>query len=440
MRTSAGDGTTAIVIGAGIAGLATARILSDHFDRVTILERDRLPQEAVPRRGVPQGRHSHLLLAAGQRLLDGWFPGLADDLAASGAVPVHASGLVWHQIGDYRVRSDLGFLAMSMSRALLEVTVRRRLRQQAPNVRVVDRTAVDSLIVVDGRVMGVLVDGVAHRADFVVACSGRNTQVFDQLAAQGFPAPEISAVRIDMASASQVVRRKPDDLDGDLAVVIGGPANGHRVGTMVPVEGDRWIITLGSFFGEVPPDDPDEYQAFARSLPAPALADVLARAEPLTPVLTHRMRTNLRRHVERLDRNPPGFIALGDAVCSLNPIYAQGMTSAALQAQALGQALDRHGPTSPELARAFYRRAGKAVDGPWRIAAGAYFADPRATGSKSTGAGLLNRYLDMVSRACHTSLPVARQALLVQNLLARPESLLTPAMILRVLLAVRRGG
>jgi len=442
------DGTSAIVIGAGIAGLVTARVLSDHVDRVTVLERDRLPDGAVPRRGVPQGRHGHLLLAAGRRLLDGWFPGLTGELAAAGAVPLHGADLVWHQGGGYRTRPDLGFLTMSASRPLLEDTVRRCLLRQRRNVTVVDQTAVDGLVVAtdqiagvradSARITGVRVDGVEHRADLVVACTGRNTHFLDQLAELGFPAPEVAAVRVDAAYASQLVRRGPDDLDGALAVVVDDRAGGHRTGTMVPVEGDRWLITIGSRHGEVPPSDPTEFETFARELPSPTIADVLAKAEALSPVLTHRIATDQRRQVERLRRTPAGFLVLGDAICSLNPIHAQGMTSAALQARALDRALRRYGPTSPRLAGAFYRRAGRAVDVLWRTAVGADFADPRTTGRRPVGTGLANRYRSLVSRACHTSPMVARQALLVQHLLARPASLATPAMMLRVLLATRR--
>ncbi|MFV2008581.1 MULTISPECIES: NAD(P)/FAD-dependent oxidoreductase [unclassified Micromonospora] len=432
------DGTSAIVIGAGIAGLVTARVLSDHVDRVTVLERDRLPDDAVPRRGVPQGRHCHLLLAAGRRLLDGWFPGLTGELVAAGAVPLHGADLVWHQGGGYRVRPDLGFLAVSASRPLLEDAVRRCLLRQRRNVTVVDQTAVDGLVGATDQIVGVRVDGVEHRANLVVACTGRNTHFLDQLAELGFPAPEVAAVRVDAAYASQLVRRGPDDLDGAIAVVVDDRAGGHRTGTMVPVEGDRWLITIGSRHGEVPPSDPAEFEAFARELPSPTIADVLTKAEALSPVLTHRIATDQRRQVERLRRTPAGFLVLGDAICSLNPIHGQGMTSAALQARALDRALRRYGPTSPRLAGAFYRRAGRAVDALWRTAVGADFADPRTTGHRPVGTGLVNRYRNLVSRACHTSPVVARQALLVRHLLARPASLATPAMMLRVLLASRR--
>ncbi|MFV2017883.1 NAD(P)/FAD-dependent oxidoreductase [Micromonospora sp. LOL_023] len=350
------------MIGSGVAGLVTARVLSDHVDRVTVLERDRLPGDAVARRGAPQARHSHLLLAAGQRLLDGWFPGLAGALAAAGAVPLPAAGPVWQPTGDDRMRLDLGLPAMSMSQPLLEGTIRQCLLRQRSNVSIIDQTAVDGPVVTNGRVTGVRVDAVAHHADLVVACTGRNTYFLDQLARLGFPAPEMSAVRIDMAYASQVVGRGLDDLDGTAAVVLDDLTGGYRLGLMMPLEGERWMITLGARHGEVPPSDPAEYEAFARSLPSPTIAEVLARAQPLSPVRTCRIPTDQRRHVERLDRIPPGFLVLGDAIRSANPIYFQGVTSAALQARALSQALDRHGTASPELPRDFYRQVGEVVD------------------------------------------------------------------------------
>lgn len=430
-------GTSAIVIGAGIAGLATARVLSDHVDQVRILERDLLPREAVARPSVPQGRHAHVLLAAGQRLLAGWFPDLVDELLAGGAIPLDAGELV-RQGGGYRVPADLGFLALSMSRPLLEATIRERLVRQRPNVSVTDETAVDGLLLEDGRVVGVRVDGVVHRSDLVVACSGRHTRFLDQLAETGFPAPPVSEVHIDVACGTCVVPRRPDDPAGTLAVMVDDPIR-HRIGMMVPVENHQWIITLGSFHDDGPPTEPAAYEDFARSLPSPLIADVLARTEAPTPVITHRMPTSRRRHVERLRQTPAGFLVLGDAICSVNPIHAQGMSSAALQARALGRAIARHGPTSPRLARAFYRQAAKIVDVPWQIAARADFADPRTSGPKPAGTDLVNRYLDKVILACHTSVPVARQTLRVQNLLARPETLMTPAMVLRVLRAARRS-
>ncbi len=431
--------TTAIVIGASMAGLVTARALSDHADRVVVLDRDRLPAAAVTRQRVPQSAHTHILLGAGQRLLDGWFPGLTLDLRLQGAVAVPPRDLSWFQGGAHRAPADAGVTLVSMSRPLLETTVRERLLSRCRNVTISDDVAVQGLVVQAGRVTGVRVDGIDHRADLVVDCSGRTTPFLDQLADVGYPSPDVSAIRIQMAYGTRVVR--PREGDGPLgALVIDDPTRGHRLGTMLPIEGGRWIVTLAGFHGDAPPTDPEAFAAFARSLPSPELADLLDRSEALTPVLTHGMPTSRRRHVERLDRTPPGFVVLGDAICSFNPVYGQGMSSAALQADALGHAVARHGLRSARLARSFYRRAAKVVDVPWRIAAGADFADPRTTGPKPVGTDLVNRYLARMVLASHASAPVVRKLLLVQNLLAPPATLMTPATMLRVLLASSRSA
>ncbi|MDY7103908.1 MAG: FAD-dependent monooxygenase [Actinomycetota bacterium] len=430
--------TTAIVIGASMGGLAAARVLSEHVDRVEVIERDALPVEAATRRGVPQGRHAHILLAAGEGLLDGWFPGLADELLARGAVRCGTERMVWFQAGGYRVQADLGLTQVSMTRPLLEGTVRRRL-VSLPNVTITDGVSVDRLIVERGRVSGVTVDGVDRRADLVVDCSGRQGRFLTQLESLGFPAPDVTAIRIDMAYGTRIVPRRPSDVADAFIGVVDSPARGHRIGVAVPVEDDRWIITLGGFHGDAPPSDPVEFERFARSLPASDVAELLDGNEALTPVMTHRMATSQRRHVERLRETPAGYVVLGDGICSFNPIYGQGMSSAAMQADVLGEAVGEHGPASAELARAFYRRAAKVVDVPWKIAAGTDFAHPATTGRKPFGTDLTNRYLDQVLRAYHTSVPVSRRMFEVQNLLARPESLMTPAMMARVLWAARRS-
>lgn len=428
-----------MVIGGSMAGLLAARVLSDHVDHVTIVERDRRLCSGVARRGVPQGRHAHALLAVGQQLLDGWFPGLSGQLADRGGVRLEGRDSVWHQGGAYRARPDVGFIATSMSRPLLEATVREQLLHRQPNVDIIEGAVFERLLVEDGRVVGVVVDGSEHRADLVVDCSGRNTRTLEQLAELGFPKPEVSSIHIDMAYATRVVTRRADDLDGTIGVLIGDPAVNHRMEYMLPIEGDRWIVTLGSFHGDDQPNTPEAFEEFARSLPSSEIADLLGRDTSSSPVMTYRMPASERCHVERLDHTLPGFVLLGDAVCSFNPIYGQGMASAALQAAALAQVVECHGVTSSALPRAFYRRAAKAVDAPWKIAAGGDFADPRTTGPKPFGTDLVNTYLQQVLLAAHTSVAVSTQMLRVQNLLAPASSLVRPLMIARVMIAARRS-
>ncbi len=437
-RTS--DGSSAVIIGAGIAGLLAARVLSDHVDRVTIFERDLLPWTPAPRRGVPQGRHGHVMLAAGQKLLDEWFPMLSYELRDRGAVPLEAKDLVWAQAGGHRARSSLGFLAMSMSRPMLEGAVRSRLLEDHANVTIEDGVRVQRPLLDDeGRVMGVRVGGEDRFADLVVDCSGRNSRMLAELARTGYPEPETQGVRIDVAYRTRTVRRRRRDLDGTAAVLIQEPERGGRVGTMLPVEGDRWMITTAAFHGDPVPDDEVAFERFTYSLPSHEIAQVVDRASasPDASDDIERMgiRTSRRRRMERLQSLPAGFVLLGDALCNFNPVYGQGMSSAAMQARELGRVVELFGADAPAMPTAFYRRAARVVDAPWSIAAGADFADPRTTGDRPLVTRLLNPYLARVLRACHTSVPVADQMMRVQNLLAPPASLLTPTMLWRVLTA-----
>jgi len=431
--------TSAVVIGAGIAGLLSARVLSEHVERVTVLERDRLPGEPVPRRGLSQGRHAHVLLLAGLLALEDWFPGLIREMVDAGAVPIDSQDMVWHQGGGVQLRCEMGVVAMSLSRPLLENLLRERLLRQCANVEVREQVLVDGPIVEGNRVVGVEVDGVRHRADLVVGCTGRHTRLLDQLADHGFPLPQVSSIGIDMTYGSCTLTRRPDDLDGSLALVVEAPQDGHRIGMLAPVEHDRWILSICSYHGEMPPTDMDAFERYARSLPSARLADVLARAEPLSVVSTQRTTSAQRRRMEDLDRTPAGFVILGDSLCSLNPVYSQGMSAAALQAQALDQALKRHGPAGAQMPKAFYRKASRAVDGPWKMNAWSDFTDPRTTGRAPAGTGLVNAYLRQVVRACHTSAPVARKMLRVRAMVAGPWTLMTPATAVRALLAARHS-
>jgi hypothetical protein len=212
-----------------------------------------------------------------------------------------------------------------------------------------------------------------------------------------------------------------------------------RGGIAFPIEGGDWLVTLGWWHGDRAPLDDAGYLDFARSLPNPRIAEILETAESVGDVMTHGMPASQRRHVERLRRVPGGLVLLGDAICSFNPVYGQGMTSAAFQAESLATSLDQVDGTGPRFVRTYYKRAGKAVSTPWQISAGGDFAFPQTTGPKAAGTDLMNRYLDKVFRASHTSQSVAQRVLEVTALLAPPTVLLGPRIMAEVLRAAWRS-
>ena len=272
------DRSRAIVIGAGIGGLLAARVLSDHLDEVVVMERDQLRPGNDNRRGVPQARHAHVLLAAAHSRIAAWFPDIMEQLQSRGAVPGDVGDVLWHQAGAFRLRAHVGTPGMGLSRPLLEDVVRSRVAY-LPNVAIRSATTVDDVATAAGRVVGVDADGERLPADLVVDCSGRNTTFPGRLAVKGFPEPSMSHVHVSLACATRILARRPDDIEAGYAVVAATPPDQNRSAILLPIEDDRWVLTLAGLHGDRPPTDHAGFLAFARSLPTGIIADVLERAE-----------------------------------------------------------------------------------------------------------------------------------------------------------------
>jgi 2-polyprenyl-6-methoxyphenol hydroxylase-like FAD-dependent oxidoreductase len=430
-----------VVVGASMAGLLAARVLADRFDRVTVIDRDDLPDGADSRKGVPQGRHAHGLLASGELVLRDLFPGLMEDLVTAGAQRVTVRQARWWQYGGYRVacRAPEGTF---LSRPFLEAGVRQRVLA-LPNVTLL-RTAAYGLDVADGQVTGVVTgdaDGpVRLPAQFTVDASGRGSRMAHWLAGAGYPEPPVARVHMDMTYATRLYRRTAGRLpDGTWIVTISDPGQSRRLAVAFPIEGDRWIVTLAGFHGDNAPADDAGYLAFAESLPTDEVAGVIRDEEPAGEIVTNRLPSSQWRHFEKVKRHPSRFLAIGDAICSFNPIYGQGMSSAALQAMALGTCLDRYGPATGGLPRRFYHATAKIIANPWAIAAGGDFCYRQTTGPKPPLVDPLNRYVKKAVIAAQHDPDVATAIYQVQNLLAPPPSLMKPAVMMRVLRSARKG-
>ena len=432
----------AAVIGASMAGLSAAAVLSSRFSEVVIVERDELPVTPQPRRGVPQTRHLHALLPGGLELLEGWFPGLSRQLVAAGARDMDVgTEMLWFQAGGLRRRFASGVKVPVASRMLIEHQVRQR-TLELPTVALRDGSTIAGLTTSpDGAtVTGIrFEDGTTLAADLVVDATGRPARSIRWLADLGYEEPPTSQVDCDVAYASRILRRDPAGSGSWWygAMVMAGPPSG-RLGVVTPLEDGTWIVTLAGLHGDHPPRDDEGFLAFARSLPSPEVADLIAANEPLSEIVTHRIRSSQRRHPERLAHLPGGLVMSGDALCSFNPTYGQGMSTAALQAQALGRALDRVPTLDERMVRTYYRLAGKVVTPAWLMATGADFSLPATTGDKPAGTDLLNRYMPHVFRAAQVSEVVARCVVEVTSLVRPPQALLSPAMVARALVASRR--
>jgi 2-polyprenyl-6-methoxyphenol hydroxylase-like FAD-dependent oxidoreductase len=418
-----------------MAGLCATRALAGRFGEVMLLDRDDLPDAPQPRRRVPQGRHPHLLLKAGASVLEKWFPGLAAELEHAGAVEVDLTAdFFWYQSGGVQRRPASSLRAPSMSRPLLEHAIRERVRR-LPRVTIHSgSTATDLTVDASGtRVTGVVVDGAEIAADLVIDATGRQARTLPWLEGLGYPPPELSVVTVNTTYVSRRFRRAPDDArDWKAAAVIGDPES-RRLTMALPMEDDQWIVMIGGLNGEAAPSDEVGMLAYARSFEDPVIADLIRDCVPTSRIVTHHFPTNQRRHVEQLKRFPLGWLPLGDAVCSFDPIYGQGMTSAALQAQALETQLDGATALNRSFARAYFKAVARVVAAPWSIAVGGDFVYAGTTGKKPFAADLLNRYTDLVVLAGQRDDSVVLRFNEVVSMVRSPESLLAPLFMLRVL-------
>ena len=433
-------GRHAVVVGASISGLAAARVLSSRFDHVTIIDRDSLPASIENRRGVPQGNHGHGLLASGLRALTTLFPGLDRELCDGGAIPGDVIGDVrWFQHGYYKAKFASGFNGLLLSRPLLEGTL-RRLVSALPNIVVLDRTHVTGLATdLSHRfVTGVLVqrpDGTSAivHGTLVVDASGRSSRSPQWLQELGYDVPITETVTVDLGYTTRTFKRYSHDLNGDIGAVIGPlPPAQKRVGFMLAMERDRWMVTIGGWLGDHAPTGLSDYIEFARSLTRPDIYEVIKDAEPLSEAATYSFPSNLRRRYERLHRFPDGYLVMGDALCSFNPFYGQGMSVAALEARALEHVLDS-GESVREAWRGFFQAAAQIIETPWAIAAGSDFAFPGVQGQKPAGTDAVNWYLARVHRVASSDRELCRTFFDVANLLKPARTLFQPRVVARVM-------
>jgi 2-polyprenyl-6-methoxyphenol hydroxylase-like FAD-dependent oxidoreductase len=427
-----------VVVGASMAGLLAARGLSETYDRVTVLERDALPAGAEPRRGVPQSRQLHVLLARGAEVIEELFPGFRDDLVAAGASRGDNQLDVRFYVDGHRIApAESGIIGFGVSRPLTEHLVRQRV-EQLPNVEIHDQIDVRALRADHGRVTGVLLgDGSELAADLVVDAAGRGSRAPHWLSELGFAHPPESQVRADVVYVTRHYRREPHHLDGMQGAAV-LPFPGSARGGVVALEEDgRFAVVLLGLVGEDPPTDDAGMIAYAESLPIPDVADVIRSAAPLDDAVKMRYPVSVRRHFEKLDQHPEGYLVVGDALCSFNPTYGQGMSVAAMEALLLRD-LVRKGES--KLADRFYDAAAKVVGNAWALAAGGDLRFPEVAGHRGAVDRLLNRYLDRYRVAASVDPVLGGTFLRVASMLTPATKLMSPDHLRRVYRATRRDA
>jgi len=435
----------AIVMGASVAGLWTARALIDHFEEVQVLERDHLPEGAEFRSGTPQARQFHTLLQSGLLQMREWFPGLEQELIAAGAVPYDIIGDVHLQVRHrWYPRFTSGWVLLSCSRLLLESGIRRRLRQN-PCIRFVEGVELVGLETDEARqrVTGVRIrnrrSGSAqaegdpvYTADLVVDALGRRSPTPEWLVDMGYSAPKESEVNSFLGYATRKYKRKPDI---PMLLIGATPPHDPYAGLVFPEENDTMVAMIGGYNKNYPPTDPAAFDEFMGNL-GPEVQEALKGAEPVSQPYGYRGTSSRWRHYEQLGRWPERFVVLGDAFCGFNPIYGQGMSVAAMSAVALAERLRRSHGNLDGVARSTLRDIGKITDAIWLLATSADLEWPGTEGG-TVGHGLADRfgrwYIGEILAAMEFDRTVRLEFLAVNQLIRPGKALFAPGVFLRVM-------
>lgn len=438
------QGKHAIVIGGSVAGLLAARALSDHFAQVSIIERDLQPESPTARKGVPQGHHVHALLKSGELAIEGFFPGIVDEMMKQGASKVDFSkDIRWFHFGHWKMRYESGFDVLIQSRPLLEHTIRQRLSALG-NVSFFYGCSVDTVITSPDktRVVGVQMYRAEDRstlealhADLVVDASGRGSKTPQWLEELGYERPVETQVKIGLTYSSQLFEA-PANSQQDWKLLVLNPAlnGGTRAGYVFPVENNRWLVTFGGYSGDKTPQSAETFVEYAKGMATPDIYNTIKDLKPISDVKVFNVPHTTRRHYENLSRFPAGLVVMGDSFCAFDPVFGQGMSSAAKQAVALHTLLKQHGyDGKAAFAQRLHKRLAGVVLAPWLLATSEDFRYPKTEGKKAFFIPFLHWYSGHIFGLSATDKEVYNAFRVVMHLQSGPEALFKPSIIWKVL-------
>ncbi len=440
----------AIVIGGGIAGLLAARVLTNHFDQVTIVERDRFPKKPQPRQGVPQSHYLHVLLARGEHILEQLFPGIKDELAGNGAPSVDWTADFRLLLGNsWAPRFPSGINSRACTRNLLEVIIHKRLVNEI-SVELLESNYVMNLLtnVDNTTVIGVQVRDSNGKeknitAQLVVDASGHGSKTPKWLQGLGYKIPQKTTVKSSLGYAI----RSYETLGGSplnckvLYLMPKAPTQ-SRGAVIQQVEHGNWLVELIGVDGDYPPIDEAGFLNFARSMPIPEVYNAIKDGKPISPIYGYRRRENCWRRYELMSQLPENFVILGDAACTFNPIYGQGITVAALGALTLDECLrERSNSTLTGLTQRFQKKLAKVNTTPWLMATGDEFRWPTTQGEQANFiTRMMQRYLARVMLLATEREKVYKALVEVMHLLNPPTVLFKPSILAQVILAPFHNG
>lgn len=438
-----------VVIGGSVAGLISAQILSKYFKRVIVIEKDKIVSGLEMRKSTPQAIHPHILLAKGTRILSSIFPNFINAVVEAGAVPVDISkDSLFFVGGDWQPRFKSDLNCYLCSRILLESVIRKQILENK-NVHFVDGATVEKIIpdakktlVTGVNIKRIGSDESTHEevidGDLIVDASGKNSKTPEWLYGLGFDTPEETHVDSNIGYASQYYQI-PESFGTQtrLVLVFNNPPYQPKMGGIISVEDNKWLVGLYSIGKDLPSTKPDEFLEFARNLAHPKVYDIIKNAKPISQIYGYRIKGSRLVHYENLDSWPKNYIVIGDAVCTFNPFYGQGMTVAALGAQVLDKCLKIYFNEigdEKNFAKFFQKELFKTNSHPWILATGEDLRWPTTKGKKPRLLiRLVQKYVDSVFLTTPHSKLATKYFQEMIHMIRSPSFLFHPVIFVKVL-------
>jgi 2-polyprenyl-6-methoxyphenol hydroxylase-like FAD-dependent oxidoreductase len=433
----------AVVVGGGIAGKLAARVLSEFFKEVIIIEKDKKNEHVTNRKGVPQGHQGHVLLKSGEEIIEELFPGIFQELSRNGAEKTDFAGdILWSHHGAQKIRFDSNVSISQQSRPLLEWQIQQKL-EKIPNINFrfnckvqtinFNNEEIHSLDMEDqnGEVTEIL-------ADLVIDASGAAALHNQWLRDSGYEIPAKTEIKVDLFYASMVFKRlSHESINWHSLLAYPNPPEVNRGGMISPFEGNHMLVTLIGYGTKEVPGDIDSFLEYAETLEQPEFYDLIKNELPLSEAVQIYRFPSLRRyHFEKLRKHPAGLLMIGDAFCRVDPVFAQGMSLAALEAKALRELL-MQGLKKKQLTKSYHKKVGRILDIPWLIALTEDFRFNTTSGRKPIGLPILQWYVKKVVAACSHNEHVYKQFIQVLHLKSHPISLAHPGILAKVLKTIK---
>ncbi len=424
----------AVVVGASVSGLLIGRVLADHFKEVLLIDKEPLDRGVAARKAVPQGNHIHGILSPMVMALESLLPGFVDDLSAAGAnIFDSGAGTRFHIYGTQLKNGHTDQPLIGCTRPFFEHHLRQRV-MSLPNLEIRPHQRHERWLTSEDQseILGLEMSGPAGNetlyADLMVAARGRASALRKELLDFGFDAARQEVVSIDLGYTSRLFELTGHKPAWDLLIVNQSPPQVWINAVIQKVEHDRFIGTQVGYFGDHAPCDDEGYLEFAKRLPVQAFADFLHIAKPVSDYHRFGTRDSRMTRFEEMSRFPGNLLVVGDAVCSLNPVYGQGMTKAANEAMHLNSSLAMHLETNGSLAgfSDVFRKSLPDVgaDWAWQMTTSADLQFDQTVGDRSNSSTIMNWYMKRLFVKATRNVEV-RKAIFDATMLAKPPQSLT---------------